>query len=92
MAANGMLFRNNCVTTSICWISRATMVTGLYAAVHQQLKINDTQIFNGTVQWKNTMYPMLKNAGYNIGYVGKWFVLSLFFGVCDALALRSDHV
>jgi len=39
MASNGVMFTHNCVTTSICWQSRATMVTGLYAAVHQHVHI-----------------------------------------------------
>lgn len=36
LARNGIMFTHNCVTTSICWQSRATMVTGTYTAVHQQ--------------------------------------------------------
>jgi hypothetical protein len=36
MADNGIVFRQNCVTTSICWMSRATLMTGLYTARHQQ--------------------------------------------------------
>jgi hypothetical protein len=36
LARNGMLFTNNCVTTSVCWISRATLLTGQYASVHGQ--------------------------------------------------------
>jgi hypothetical protein len=36
MADNGMIFTQNCVTTSVCWISRATFMTGVYAARHRQ--------------------------------------------------------
>lgn len=72
MAERGMLFRGNCVTTSICWQSRATMMTGLYVSVHQQLKIMDENMFDKTVPWRETLYPMLKQQGYHVGYVGKW--------------------
>lgn len=72
MADKGMLFTHNCVTTSICWISRATLATGVYAAVHRQVKIGNTRIFNETVQWPQTLYPLLKANGYYTGLVGKW--------------------
>lgn len=36
MADNGMMFTQNCVTTSVCWISRATLMTGVYSARHRQ--------------------------------------------------------
>jgi arylsulfatase A-like enzyme len=73
MAKNGMLFPYNCVTTSICWISRATLVTGVYAAVHQQLKIAHNSLFNNlTIPWTETLFPQLKKHGYYTGLVGKW--------------------
>mmetsp|Transcript_55705 Transcript_55705/g.135001 ORF Transcript_55705/g.135001 Transcript_55705/m.135001 type:complete len:542 (+) Transcript_55705:405-2030(+) len=72
MAKNGVLFTHNCVTSSICWISRATLATGVYAAVHRQVKIWSQAIFNGTVQWPQTLYPLLRKHGYYTGIVGKW--------------------
>jgi arylsulfatase len=72
MAKRGMTFTHNCVTTSICWQSRATMVTGVYTAIHQQLKIWDWAMFDKKVRWRDTLYPKLFSAGYNVGYVGKW--------------------
>jgi hypothetical protein len=72
MARRGMLFRKNCVTTSICWQSRATLMTGLYVAVHKQLRIGDDHMFNRTVYWPHTLFPLLKRAGYHVGYYGKW--------------------
>jgi len=68
----GIIFPYNCVTTSICWQSRATLVTGLYVAVHQHLKIGDHNIFNGTVQWPLTLFPLLRSVGYHVGFLGKW--------------------
>ena len=72
MADRGMLFTRNCVTTSICWISRNTMSTGVYAAVHKNVKIGHDLMFNKTVPWLDTLFPLLKRAGYYTGLVGKW--------------------
>jgi hypothetical protein len=72
MANNGVLFTHNCVTTSICWISRNTLATGVYAAVHRNVKISSMAMFNETIQWPQTLFPQLKSAGYYTGMVGKW--------------------
>lgn len=72
MAANGMDFRYNCVIFSICWVSRATLVTGLYASIHKHLRIPDESLFGKPVDWSQTLYPLLKANGYNVGYIGKW--------------------
>ena len=72
MSRNGVTFTSNCVTTSICWISRNTLNTGVYAAVHRNVKISDMEMFNKTVQWPETLFPQLKGAGYYTGLVGKW--------------------
>jgi len=71
MIRHGMLFGSNCVTTSICWVSRATLATGVYAAVHQQTKLNSENLF-ATLPWNQTLYPLMKQAGYHTGIVGKW--------------------
>ena len=39
MAKNGVLFTHNCVTTSICMVSRATLYTGQYASRHKTYHI-----------------------------------------------------
>jgi arylsulfatase len=73
LSRRGILFKRNSVTTSICWQSRATMMTSLYTSKHQQLKIWDMNMFNVSVPWADTLYPQLKSrAGYHVGYVGKW--------------------
>ena len=74
MADNGILFTNNCVTTSMCWISRATMVTGTYASRHLYLEPWHTEIFE-THPWNETVFPLLKANGYYTGLVGKWHAL-----------------
>jgi hypothetical protein len=71
LAAEGMLFTNNCVTTSICWISRATLVTGQTAGTHGHLKISQQVLFQDN-KWNQTLYPTLKQHGYWTGFVGKW--------------------
>jgi hypothetical protein len=71
MARLGVTFPHNCVTTSICWQSRATKSTGLYASVHQNLRIWDGNMFK-TSDWRNALYPQLRSAGYNVGFFGKW--------------------
>ncbi|GKY91846.1 hypothetical protein MPSEU_000156200 [Mayamaea pseudoterrestris] len=74
MAKRGMLFRRNCVTSSICWQSRATMFTGTTTSVHRSLKIMDDYIFTNDTQvpWEETLYPAMKRAGYHRGYIGKY--------------------
>jgi len=69
MADNGVLYKHNCVTSSICWMSRASMMTGQTYSVHKQL---DPDGFNMFEHWNETLYPQLRAAGYDVGYVGKW--------------------
>jgi arylsulfatase len=71
LARSGMLFTDNCVTTSICWISRATLLTGQYASVHGQDRIMSEKIFGNHV-WNQTLFYILKEHGYYTGLVGKW--------------------
>jgi arylsulfatase A-like enzyme len=68
LANSGILFRRAYVTTSICCVSRASIMSGQYESRH---KIND---FNTdfTPDALARTYPiMLKNAGYKIGFIGK---------------------
>lgn len=72
LAANGIIFQNAYVTTSISCASRASILTGQYASRHG---INDfTTDFSDTALAKT--YPLiLKNrAGYKIGFIGKYGV------------------
>ena len=71
MADKGVLFTNNCVTTSMCWISRASFFTGVYASRHLELEPFQLEMFT-THAWNETLFPLLKNAGYYTGLVGKW--------------------
>ena len=71
MADEGVMFTSNCVTTSMCWISRATMVTGTYASRHLQLEPEHEAVFRSH-PWNETVFPLLKANGYHTGLVGKW--------------------
>ena len=75
MAEWGMLFTRNCLMTSICWISRNTLAMGVYAAIHQTAELTSLAMFNKTVPWLQTLYPMLKQHGYCTRLVGKWHAL-----------------
>lgn len=76
MADKGMLFTNNCVTTSVCWSSRSTLATGTYLAVHKHTMPFSEAKFE-TDHWSETLYPMMKNAGYFTGLFGKWHKLEV---------------
>jgi arylsulfatase A-like enzyme len=79
MADNGMIFTNNCVTTSVCWSSRSTLSTGTYAAIHKHTMPFEEAKFETDV-WPETLYPLMKKGlssgacqnGYYTGLVGKW--------------------
>jgi len=71
MAHNGVLFTNAFVTTSICCTSRASIFSGQYARRHN---INDFSTPFSQAALAQT-YPMqLRNAGYRIGFIGKYGV------------------
>mmetsp|Transcript_8235 Transcript_8235/g.12252 ORF Transcript_8235/g.12252 Transcript_8235/m.12252 type:complete len:584 (-) Transcript_8235:74-1825(-) len=70
LAKRGMRFTHNCVTTSVCWVSRGTLFSGQYASRHKALLLRDPFFYN---TW-NTSWPyLLQSKGdYFVGHVGKW--------------------
>lgn len=71
LAKRGVVFRNHFVTTSICAVSRASILSGQYARRH---KINDF-VTDFTPDAYTRTYPMLlKMAGYRVGFIGKFGV------------------
>lgn len=71
LSREGVRFDNACVTTSICMVSRASILTGQYMSRHKVTK------FNLELSDKNLSetYPaVLRKAGYWTGYVGKYGV------------------
>ena len=79
LAKRGTLFNNCFVTTSICAVSRASILSGQYARRHG---IEDFATPFTREQWKNTYPALLRNAGYRTGFIGK-------FGVGNAQAIAA---
>jgi len=67
LAADGFRFTHNCVTTSICGVSRATLLTGQWMSRHG----NPTFLMFKT-PWQETYPGILKDNGYYVGHIGKW--------------------
>jgi arylsulfatase A-like enzyme len=71
LAREGVFFRNAYVTTAICAVSRASILTGQYKSRHG---INDfITNFDSVALW-NTYPMLLRNAGYRVGFIGKYGV------------------
>ncbi|MDP6377102.1 MAG: sulfatase [Pseudomonadales bacterium] len=67
LAADGVVFENAFVTTSLCSPSRASILTGQYAHRHQVLA-NRTALDPSLATFATTLH----NAGYDTAFVGKW--------------------
>ena len=67
LANEGVLFSNSFVTTSLCSPSRASFLTGNYAHTHG-ITTNHTPWDNDNV----TFLEILKKAGYDTAFIGKW--------------------
>lgn len=87
LASDGMRFTHNCVTTSVCWISRATLYTGLYASRHNTTRPccwggmdkPTTKMNVAPSDWTElSFYELLANAGYHVGHAGKWGIYMPF--------------
>ena len=75
----GIVYLNNFVTTSICPTSRASIFTGLYARSHE---IWDFETNLTKKQWQKTYHHLLKKAGYDTAFIGKW-------GIGDELPVQE---
>ena len=71
LARNGILFKNAYVTTAICCVSRASLLSGQYMSRH---KINDFDTPFSPAALAQTYPLLLKKAGYKIGFIGKYGV------------------
>lgn len=67
LAAKGVRFTQNCVTTSICGVSRATLFTGQWMSRHGNKAFNPFK-----TSWEETYPGLLRDNGYWVGHVGKW--------------------
>ena len=67
LAREGFRFTRNCVTTSICGVSRATLFTGQWMSHHGNKAF---EMFE--TPWSQTYPGLLRAGGYHVGHVGKW--------------------
>lgn len=71
LAAEGVLFRNAFVTTSVCSASRTSILTGQHA---RSRGVGDLNAIVTPVSWADTLPALLRKAGYSTGHIGKWDV------------------
>ena len=69
LAKQGMYFQNAFVTTAICCVSRASILTGQYA------RFSGVQDFFTPIRLETTYPHYLREAGYYTGFIGKWGTL-----------------
>ena len=67
LARDGVRFTHNSVTTAICGVSRATMLTGQWMSRHGNRAFD---MFR--TPWSETFPAQLRAHGYWVGHVGKW--------------------
>lgn len=67
LAKQGVRFTQNCVTTSICGISRASLFTGQWMSRHGNKSFKPWK-----TPWEETFPGLLRSNGYHVGHVGKW--------------------
>ncbi|MBK1832105.1 sulfatase [Verrucomicrobiaceae bacterium R5-34] len=67
LAGQGYRFTQNCVTTAICGVSRASIYTGQWMSRHGCKGFKAFQ-----TPWDETYPGLLKDNGYYLGHVGKW--------------------
>ena len=67
LAAEGTRFTHACVTTSICGVSRASLLTGQWMSRHGNPAM---QAFK--TPWAETFPGLLRANGYFVGHIGKW--------------------
>ena len=75
LADEGIRFRQNAVTTSVCWVSRATLFTGQWASKHESHKTQCPHFAAG-YRWRESSWPgILQRHGYYTGHVVGVFLL-----------------
>lgn len=67
LADDGVRFTRASVTTSICGVSRASLLTGQWMSRHGNRAFDAFQ-----TPWQDTFPARLRDGGYYVGHVGKW--------------------
>ncbi len=85
LAADGTLFRNSFVVTSVCACNRACIFSGQYS------RTNGVRGFAETLTDEQNTYPaLLRKAGYFTGFIGKWGVGATIESIVDRAAAGFD--
>eukprot|EP00934_Nitzschia_sp_Nitz4_P004661 Nitzschia sp. Nitz4//scaffold310_size27583//21944//23728//NITZ4_008179-RA/size27583-processed-gene-0.12-mRNA-1//-1//CDS//3329547364//4651//frame0 len=71
LAKQGIRFTQNFVTSSICWISRATLFSGRYASQHASNRLKCPR-FTAPYNWNGSWPAILQSLGYTVAQIGKW--------------------
>ena len=79
LARRGVMFRQHFVTTAICNVSRASILTGQYGRRHGVVRFSDALT---SEQWGESYPAKLRAGGYRTGFIGK-------FGVGNAQAIAA---
>jgi arylsulfatase A-like enzyme len=69
LAKKGVVFLRHYNTTAICMASRASVMTGQY---EYKTGCNFEHGHLGTKQWSNSYPVLLRQAGYSVGFAGKF--------------------
>jgi arylsulfatase len=90
---DGILFTHNCVVTSVCMQSRATLYTGQYSSVHQSyFSWRDVKMYEEG-RWNQTLYPTMTRNNYYTGFFGKYHHLEQFKTLPPTFTkFRSTHM
>jgi arylsulfatase len=67
LAADGVRFTKNSVTTAICGVSRASLLTGQWMSRH-----GNRGFAMFATPWSETFPAQLRAHGYWVGHIGKW--------------------
>ncbi|MGN6494016.1 MAG: sulfatase family protein [Agriterribacter sp.] len=75
LAAKGILYKNAYVTTAICCVSRASILSGQHVSRH---KIGDFATAFSDSALQQTYPLLLRKAGYKTGFIGKFGIGSKY--------------
>jgi arylsulfatase A-like enzyme len=67
LAGQGVRFTQAAVTTSVCWVSRASIFTGQWMSRHGR-----TTTGASIANWSAAFPSLLRSNDYWVGHVGKW--------------------
>jgi len=67
LASQSFQFTHNCVTSSVCGVSRASLFTGQWMSRHGNQAMKEFK-----TPWAETYPGLLRENGYFVGHIGKW--------------------